>query len=84
MDFGASTDHQAGGTDYWCFLTLKMADMYHFPQRFVPLFAYERNLGNPDGHRNIIHTKRNYPVVPFFQRIDPRVSCCPTVRTVNC
>jgi hypothetical protein len=72
MDFGASTDHQAGGTDYWFFMTQKMADMYHFPQRFVPFYAYERNLGNPFGHRNILHTKRDYPVVPFFQRIDPR------------
>ena len=72
MDFGASTDHQAGGTDYWFFMTQKMADMYHFPLRFVPFYAYERNLGNPFGHRNILHTKRDYPVVPFFQRIDPR------------
>ena len=51
MDFGASTDHQAGGTDYWAFMTQKMADMYHFPERFVPLYAYERNIANPDGHR---------------------------------
>ncbi len=72
MDFGASTDHQAGGTDYWNFMTQKMADMYHFPSRFVPLYSYERNIGNPDGHRNIIHTKRNYPIVPFFQKIDPK------------
>jgi len=72
MDFGASTDHQAGGTDYWAFLAEKLADMYHFPARFVPLFAYERNLGFPHGHRNIIHTRRGYPVVPFFQGPDPR------------
>lgn len=72
MDFGASTDHQAGGTDYWAFLAEKMADMYHFPQRFVPLYAYERNLGFPHGHRNIIHIKRGYPVVPFFQGPGPR------------
>ncbi len=72
MDFGASTDHQAGGTDYWNFLALKMADMYHFPERFVPLYAYERNLGFPHGHRNIVHTKRDYPVVPFFQRPDAK------------
>jgi hypothetical protein len=72
MDFGASTDHQAGGVDYWNFLTLKTADMFHFPQRFVPLYAYERNIANPDGHRNIIHTSRNYPIVPFFQKMDPK------------
>lgn len=72
MDFGASTDHQAGGTDYWNFLTLKMTDMFRFPERFTPFYAYERNLGYPFGHRNIIHTGRNYPIVPFFQRIDNR------------
>jgi hypothetical protein len=72
MDFGASTDHQAGGTDYWAFMTQKMTDMYNFPPRYVALYAYERNLGNPFGHRNIVHTGRDYPIVPFFQRIDPR------------
>jgi hypothetical protein len=72
MDFGASTDHQAGGIDYWAFVTLKMADMYHQPARFVPLYGYERNLGFPHGHRNLFHTRRNYPIVPFFQRPDPK------------
>ena len=72
MDFGASTDHQGGGTDYWNVMTQKMADMYHFPERFVTLYAYERNMGNPFGHRNIIHTRRNYSIVPFFQRPDPK------------
>ncbi|MBL8223529.1 MAG: hypothetical protein JNL62_30130, partial [Bryobacterales bacterium] len=43
-----------------------------FPERFVPLYAYERNLGFPHGHRNIIHTRRDYPIVPFFQRPDER------------
>ncbi len=72
MDFGASTDHQGGGTDYWNAVTLKMTDMFHFPERFTAFYGYERNLANPHGHRNIIHTQRNYPIVPFFQRIDNR------------
>ena len=65
MDFGASTDHQGGGTDYWNTMTQKLADMYHFPERFSTLYAYERNLGNSFGHRNMIYTHRDYPVVPF-------------------
>ena len=72
MDFGASTDHQAGGADFWNFMTQKMADMYHFPDRFSTLYAYERNVGNPHGHRNMLYTKRDYPIVPFFQRLDER------------
>jgi len=71
MDFGASTDHQAGGTDYWNNVTQKLADMYHFPERFSTLYGYERNLGNPFGHRNMIYTHRDYPVVPFYQSIHP-------------
>lgn len=70
MDFGASTDHQGGGTDYWNYLTQEFADMFHFPQRYSSLYAYERNMGNPFGHRNIIHTRRNYSILPFFQRMD--------------
>lgn len=72
MDFGASTDHQAGGIDYWNFLTLKLADMFYLPGRFTPLYGYERNIANPHGHRNIFHVGRNYPIIPFFPRIDPR------------
>ena len=72
MDFGASTDHQAGGTDFWNFMTQKMADMYHFPDRFSTLYAYERNPGNPHGHRNLLFTHRGYPITPFFQRIDEK------------
>jgi hypothetical protein len=72
MDFGASTDHQAGGTDFWNFMIQKMADMYHFPGRFATLYAYERNPGNPHGHRNLLFTHRGYPITPFFQRIDEK------------
>ncbi len=72
LDFGASTDHQGGGVDYWNFLSLKMADMFHFPDRFVPLYSYERNMPRPHGHRNIFHAQRDYPIVPFFQRISPK------------
>ena len=72
MDFGASTDHQAGGTDFWNAITQKLADMYHFPDRFTTLYGYERNPGNPFGHRNLIYTHRNYPIVPFFIPAHPR------------
>ena len=68
MDFGASTDHQAGGNDFWNFMTQKFTDMYHFPDRYSTLYAYERNMGNPHGHRNMIYPHRNYPIVPFFQQ----------------
>ena len=40
-------------------MTQKLADMYHFPERFSTLYGYERNPGNPFGHRNLIYTHRN-------------------------
>ena len=68
----ASTDHQAGGTDFWNAMTQKMADMHHFPDRFSTLYGYERNPGNPFGHRNMIYTHRDYPIVPFFIPAHPK------------
>jgi len=71
MDFGAITDHNAGGDyRYWWWLTEKLADMYHHPGGYVPVFAYERSAVFPNGHRNIVHAYRGVPVVSFFTRPD--------------
>ncbi|HTM48438.1 MAG TPA: hypothetical protein VL285_07155, partial [Bryobacteraceae bacterium] len=71
LDFAASTDHNAGGVDYWGFMAQQYADMYQEPDHFAALYGYERSLPRPHGHRNLIHTRRNYAVVPFFQRMHP-------------
>ena len=71
MDFGAVTDHQAGGGyDYWKWLTEKSCDLYHVPRSFTTFYAYERSAVFPDGHRNIFHTRRGVPVVNFFTDSD--------------
>jgi hypothetical protein len=71
MDFGASTDHNAGGDyEYWWWLTQKLTDVHHLPGSYVALYGYERSAVYPNGHRNIIHTVRNIPVVSFFTRTD--------------
>ena len=71
MDFGASTDHNAGGDyEYWWWLTQKLTDLHHLPSSYVALFGYERSAIYPNGHRNIIHATRNVPVVSFFTRSD--------------
>jgi len=72
LDFAASTDHNGGGVDYWTFMAQECADMYQLQDRFAALYGYERSLPRPHGHRNMIHTRRNYSVVPFFQRIHPQ------------
>ena len=66
LDFGASTDHQGGGYDYWWWYSRKAADMYHVPGRFTPLYGYERSLSQPNGHRNVLFADRSGWVVPFF------------------
>jgi hypothetical protein len=67
MDFGALTDHNAGGDfEYWWWLTQKLTDLYHVPGAYVPLFGYERSAAYPFGHRNILHAQRGVPVVSFF------------------
>ncbi len=71
MDFGAVTDHNAGGdSEYWWWLTEKTTDLYHVPGAFSTLYAYERSVEYPNGHRNIFHARRGVPVVSFFTRPD--------------
>ena len=68
LDFGASTDHQGGGYDYWWWYSQKAADMYRVPGRFTPIYGYERSLSQPNGHRNVLFSDRAGWVVPFFYK----------------
>ena len=66
LDFYANSEHNfLGGPDveYHDFLLQQMADNFHLPGSFVPLFAYERSVTFPNGHRNILFAKRG--VRPF-------------------
>ena len=66
LDFYANSEHNyLGGPDveYHDFLLQQFADNFHLPGRFVPLFAYERSVRYPNGHRNVIFAKRG--VRPF-------------------
>lgn len=67
MDFGAVTDHNAGGdNEYWWWLTEKSCDLYHLPGVFTTFYGYERSARFPHGHRNVFHTTRGIPMVSFF------------------
>jgi hypothetical protein len=78
MDWGMISDHQYGSDrEYWWWLEEKLADMYHAPESYIPVFGYERSVSWPNGHRNIIHAKRGVPPVPFFQ--DPSTPLRPHV-----
>jgi hypothetical protein len=68
MDWGMISDHQNGSDrEYWWWLEEKLADIFHAPESYIPVFGYERSVNYPNGHRNIIHSKRGVMPIPFFQ-----------------
>jgi hypothetical protein len=71
MDYGAITDHSAGGDyEYWWWLIQKVTDLHHIPGRYLSLFGYERTPHWPKGHKNVIHAARNIPIIKLFFRAD--------------
>jgi hypothetical protein len=64
LDFLAITEHNFGVKDeYDWWRSQKAADLYRIGNRFVPLFAYERSVRYPNGHRNIVFSYRGAPVL---------------------
>lgn len=68
MDIGYVSDHQMGqDEEYNWWITQKSNDLYYMPDRFVPMYGYERSVPYPNGHRNVIWAERGKPVL----RISP-------------
>jgi hypothetical protein len=67
LDFSTVTDHQGGGTTYNWWKIQKSCDLFLTPTRLTTVYAYERSVLYPNGHRNIVFTKRGVPILP----IDP-------------
>jgi hypothetical protein len=67
MDFSTVTDHQGGATDYNWWKSQKSTDLFHLPGRLTAIYAYERSVLYPNGHRNIVFAKRGVPIL----KIDP-------------
>lgn len=68
MDYAHVADHQMGGDEYNWWITQKSNDLYFLPERFVPLYGYERSVPYPNGHRNVIWSKRGRTVLPIDQK----------------
>jgi hypothetical protein len=65
FDYAALTDHNAGDDiEYFWWIIQKSNDLFHYPGRFTPLYAYERSLRFPNGHRNLIWAKRGVRSLP--------------------
>jgi len=68
LDFFMVSDHnQRTGVDleYVRRRCYKLADLHHNPPAFTTLFGYERSLGYPDGHRNVVNARRDYDSFRF-------------------
>ena len=66
LDFlGVSEHNGLGGPDiaYINWLLQQRVDVFHLPGTFTPLFAYERSVGYPNGHRNVIFSRRGNPTL---------------------
>ncbi|MGH9660172.1 MAG: hypothetical protein ACRD96_16605, partial [Bryobacteraceae bacterium] len=70
LDFlGVSEHNGLGGPDldYVNHLLQQAADLFYTAGRFTPLYAYERSVGYPNGHRNILFATRGNPALPIPQ-----------------
>ncbi len=66
FDYIAPTDHQTGfDQEFTWWQNQKLADLFHVPGAFVPMFAYERSLPFPNGHRNIVFARRGVRTFPI-------------------
>jgi hypothetical protein len=65
LDWMGSGDHMNGRhREYPWWLTQKTGDAYQIPGRFDPMFSYERSVGFPDGHRNVLFAQRGIRSLP--------------------
>ncbi len=68
LDFlGVSEHNGLGGPDeeYISWLQQQAADVWTLGTKFVPLYAYERSVVYPNGHRNVIFARRGNPTLPI-------------------
>ncbi len=65
FDYSALTDHNSGEDNEYLWWTIqKSNDLFYVPGRFTPIYAYERSLRFPNGHRNILFAKRGVRTLP--------------------
>ena len=65
MDYIAATDHNSGyDQEFTWWQNQKLVDLFFVQGAFTPLFAYERSIPYPNGHRNVIWAKRGFRTLP--------------------
>ena len=70
MDWGGCCDHDNGsGHEYFWWLQQKLTDAYNLGDRYLPMFAYERSVRYPEGHRNAVFAKRGIRPLPRLPKM---------------
>ena len=68
MDWVGCCDHDnGGGREYSWWITQKLTDVFYSPGRFAPMFSYERSVGYPEGHRNVLFVQRGIRPLPRYK-----------------
>jgi Protein of unknown function (DUF3604) len=68
FDYLAITDHQAGfDQEFTWWQNQKLVDLFQVAGAFSPLYAYERSVPYPNGHRNVIFAHRGVRTLPIPQ-----------------
>lgn len=65
LDWAGCCDHDNGeAREYTWWLIQKFSDAYLLGARYVPMYYYERSVSYPEGHRNIVFSKRGVRPLP--------------------
>jgi hypothetical protein len=65
MDWGGCCDHDNGaGREYSWWIQQKLTDAYKLGDRYLAMFAYERSVKYPEGHRNVVLPVRGIRPLP--------------------
>lgn len=66
FDYIMVGDHNMGQDNEYCWWqTQQSNDYYTVPGAFISMYGYERSVPYPNGHRNVIWTKRGYKTLPL-------------------
>lgn len=70
FDYILITDHNMGQDNEYCWWRTQQAnDLYTVPGKFISMYGYERSMPYPNGHRNVIWTRRGYRTLPLAKPI---------------
>jgi len=53
------------GTRYYEYLVQQSVDLFTLPGSFTPIYAYERSVSAPNGHRNVLLPTRGHAYLPI-------------------